>query len=177
MELTDQEVAALYDRYAPVLFHRCRSILRNDEEAWDAVQETFARVIKKSESFRQQSSPLTWMYKISTNYSLNQLRNRQSRARTRRDRKDEIAGPDRTAPPSEHTEDHGRVLALLDDADPQTRACIVHTYFDGCTREETARLVGLSVPTVRKRLRTFLSKARVQLGVAVAILIAVSWIS
>ncbi len=165
MELTDDEVAALYERYAPVLFHRCRSILRNDEEAWDAVQETFARVIKNAETFRQQSSALTWMYKISTNYSLNQLRNRSSRARTRQQRREELAGPVASEPP-EAFEDHGRILELLEQADPQTRACIVHTYFDCCTREETAALVGLSVPTVRKRINTFLTKARRNLGVA-----------
>ena len=114
MELTDEEVAELYDRFAHVLFHRCRSILRNDEEAWDAVQETFARVIRNADSFRQQSSPLTWMYKISTNYSLNQLRNRNSRAKTRRERKEEIVGPEATEPPTEASEDHERILELLE---------------------------------------------------------------
>ncbi|HHO54002.1 MAG TPA: sigma-70 family RNA polymerase sigma factor [Deltaproteobacteria bacterium] len=176
MELTDAELTALYDRYAHVLFHRCRSILRNDEEAWDAVQETFARVVKNADTFRQQSSALTWMYKISTNYSLNQLRNRNTRARSHRDRRDRIVGPEVSVPPEEATEDHQRILGLLDDADPQTRACIVHTYFDDCTREETARLVGLSVPTVRKRINTFLVRARRQLGVAVALLASSPWI-
>lgn len=170
MELTDEEVAALYDRYAHVLFHRCRSILRNDEEAWDAVQETFARAIKHAETFRQQSSPLTWMYRISTNYSLNQLRNRTSRAKTRHERREEIVGPAHTEAPSEATEDHDRILRLLEVEDDETRACVVHTYFDECTREETAKLVGLSVPTVRKRVNTFLEKARRHLGVALTAL-------
>lgn len=165
MELTDPELAELYDRYAHVLFHRCRSILRNDQDAWDAVQETFARVIRNADTFRQQSSPLTWMYKISTNYALNQLRNRKSRDRKHEDHKEEIVGPERTAPADEASEDHTRILELLDGADEQTKACVVHTFFDECTREETARLVGLSVPTVRKRINTFLERARRQLGV------------
>lgn len=176
MELTDAELAALYDRYAHVLFHRCRSILRNDEEAWDAVQETFARVIKNADTFRQQSSALTWMYKISTNYSLNQLRNRNTRSRSHQQKRAQIVGPEVSLPSEEATEDHERILGLLEDADPQTRACIVHTYFDDCTREETARLVGLSVPTVRKRINTFLARARRQLGVAAALLASFPWI-
>ncbi|MBX2801437.1 MAG: RNA polymerase sigma factor [Myxococcales bacterium] len=177
MEFTDEEVADLYDRYAHVLFHRCRSILRNEEDAWDAVQETFARVIKNAETFRRQSSPLTWMYRISTNYSLNQLRNRTSRAATRRDKRADIVGPETTESGDTFLGDHERILELLEDADEQTRACVVHTYFDECTREETAKLVGLSVPTVRKRLNAFLLRARRQLGVAVAFLAAVlPWI-
>jgi RNA polymerase sigma factor (sigma-70 family) len=172
MKLTDEELAQLYDRYAHVLFHRCRSILRNDQDAWDAVHETFARVIRNADTFRQQSSPLTWMYKISTNYALNQLRNRKTR-----DRKQEIVGPERTAPRDEANEDHARILELLDGADEETRACVVHTFFDECTREETARLVGLSVPTVRKRIHAFLERARRQLGVAAALvaLFVVPW--
>jgi RNA polymerase sigma-70 factor (ECF subfamily) len=170
MELTDAELSQLYDRYAHVLFHRCRSILRSDQDAWDAVQETFARVIRNSDTFRQQSSPLTWMYKISTNYALNQLRNRKTRDRKHEDHKEEIVGPGHTGPSDEADEDHARILALLEDADEETRACVVHTFFDDCTREETARLVGLSVPTVRKRINTFLERARRQLGVVAAIL-------
>ncbi len=171
MELTDAELKDLYDRYAPVLYIRCRSILRNDEDANDAVQETFARVIRNHATFRQQSSPLTWMYKISTNYCLNQIRNRKGRRKKLDDHRTEIGGTGKTDQP-EGTEDHARIMALLEDCDEQTRRCVMHTYFDDCTREETAQLVGVSVPTVRKRVNTFLSRAR--RAFAAAVLIAFS---
>jgi len=172
MELTDAELAELYDRYAHVLFHRCRKILRNDEDANDAVQETFAKVLRNADTFRQQSSPLTWMYAISTNYCLNQVRNRTTRRDKRDNHKAEIGGPTIVRPTDEATEDHARILSLLEDADEQTRACVVHTYFDDCTRKETARLVGISVPTVRKRINTFLDRARRQLGADTAAVVA-----
>ena len=169
MELTDAELAELYDRYAPVLFVRCRSILRNDEDAHDAVQETFARVIRNHATFRQQSSPLTWMYKISTNYCLNQIRNSKGRRQKLDDHKGEIGSNGRSHV-DESAEDHGRIMALLEDCDDQTRLCVMHTYFDDCTREETAELVGISVPTVRKRVNTFLDRARRAFAAAVLLL-------
>lgn len=175
MELTDEELARLYDRYGHVLFHRCRGILRNDEEAWDAVQETFARVIRSSASFRSQASPLTWMYRISTNYCLNQLRNRRGRERKHEDHREDIGGPGVASPGDAEGNDHARVLALLADADDETRRCVVHTYFDDCTREEVAELVGLSVPTVRKRVNTFLEQARRELGVALAAAVSLAF--
>lgn len=177
MELTDAEVAQLYDRYGHVLFHRCRSILRNDEDAMDAVQETFARVIRNADTFRAQASPLTWMYRISTNYSLNQLRNRKGRDRKHEDHREEIGGPS-IVDDAAGDEDHARIMGLLEGADDQTRACVVHTFFDDCTREEVAALVGLSVPTVRKRVNTFLESARRQLGlVAPAVSLLLSALS
>jgi DNA-directed RNA polymerase specialized sigma24 family protein len=42
---------------------------------------------------------------------------------------------------------------------------VLYVYFDDMTREETAVLVGLSVPTVRKRLNQFLYRARKAFGV------------
>ncbi len=172
MPPTDAELADLYNRYAHVLLARCRGILRNEEEAQDAVQETFARVVKHWDSFRQQSSPLTWMYKISTNYCLNQVRNKSTRRRKLEDHKAEIG--ERAEPPSEGGTDHERILALLEQVDEQTRACVVHTFFDDCTRNETAELVGLSVPTVRKRVNDFIDLAR-RAFVAATLLLAALW--
>lgn len=172
VELTDDELARLYHRYGHVLFHRCRSIVRNDEEAWDAVQETFARVVKHADTFRAQASPLTWMYRISTNYCLNQLRNRKGHEQKHERHREDIAGP-AAATMNDDDADRARILAMLDTADDETRRVVVHTFFDDCTREEVAELVGLSVPTVRKRLNTFLDRARQELGIALSAAVAI----
>lgn len=158
MKITNQELTALYDRYAHVLFRRCRAILGNDQDASDAVQDTFAKVIVHATEFRQQASPITWMYRISTNHCLNVIRDRGGRAAKLDQRQGEL-GPEPLAAPGEGL-DTERVLALLADADDETRLCVMHTYFDDCTREEVAALVGLSVPTVRKRINEFLDEAR-----------------
>ncbi|MCO4743192.1 MAG: RNA polymerase sigma factor [Proteobacteria bacterium] len=163
MSLTDQELSELYDRYAHVLFHRALSILKNEELAHDAVHETFARVIQKSDEFRHQSSPLTWMYRISTNYCLNQIRNRKLRTKKHEDHTEDIMGS-RTADPHEGGTDQARMMRLLETVDDETRACVMYSFFDDCTRQETADLVGLSVPTVRKRINAFLDLARKDLG-------------
>lgn len=178
MELTDAELADLYDRYAPVLYQRCHRILKNEEQARDAVQETFAKVIRNADSFREQASPLTWMYRISTNHCLNQIRNSKSRRGKLETNREDIVGPGFTSPDSGSL-DQRRVLELLDASDEQTRKVVVHTFFDDCTRKEVAELVGISVPTVRKRLNTFLEHARRQLGgaalVASTLLLSTLW--
>lgn len=161
MTITDQELTALYDRYAHIVYRRCASILGTEEDARDAVQETFARVIRHHDEFRGHASPLTWMYRISTNYCLNQLRSRSGRRDTLAQRAHERNGASEGMPL-----DRERVLALLDGCDDDTRACVVHTYFDECTRQEVAELVGLSVPAVRKRIDEFLARARLAPGVA-----------
>ncbi|MCK6502534.1 sigma-70 family RNA polymerase sigma factor [Myxococcota bacterium] len=168
MPPTDPELRHLYERYGPVILHRCRRILGDEEEAMDAVQETFARVVQHWDGFRQDASPLTWMYRISTNWCLNQLRNRRGRA----DKQDRhhalLEGLSGRVLSAERWEDRDTVRALLQDEEEQTQAIVVHLFFDDLSKEETARLVGLSVPTVRKRLNDFLARAQQKAGPLVA---------
>ena len=160
-EPTAEEIAVLYERYSGPIFHRARSILHSDEAAQDAVQETFARVIRNWDAFRGESSPYTWMYRITTNWCLNQIRNRKGRHQKHVDHRQDILGDEVTW--QKPTTEAALVRKLLADCDEQTRAIVIHLYFDDMSKEATAKLVGLSVPTVRKRLRVFLERARRQL--------------
>jgi len=168
MPVSEGDLRELYVRYAPVLHLRARSILGTDEDAADAVQETFARVARSWDQFRSEASPLTWMYQINTNWCLNQLRNRRGHHRKHEDQRHEIAGAEALTPSMADGLDAERIRVLLADADDETRRIVIHLYFDDLTREDTARLVGISVPTLRKRHEAFLRRARVVLGVLVA---------
>jgi RNA polymerase sigma-70 factor (ECF subfamily) len=159
MPPTDTELRSLYTQYAPVIHRRCRSILGNEEDAHDAVQETFSRVIVHWESFRGEASPLTWMYRISTNYCLNRIRNRRSRSDKRHVHRDDIVSTSFSRGGS-MWEDEDTVRRLLELANDQERAIVIHLFFDDMTREQAAAMVGVSVPTLRKRLNTFLKRAR-----------------
>lgn len=177
------ELEALYQRYGHVIFHRCRRILGNEEDAVDAVQETFARVLVHYDEFRKEASPLTWMYRISTNLCLNEVRNRTGRADKRREHKALVGAIAGSVAGSEDWERLHTVRRLLAGVDPQTQAIVVHLYFDDMTQEQTAKLVGLSVPTVRKRLHAFLARARrlldddrVQLGAVLGVLLLASMV-
>lgn len=164
MPATEAEVRDLYQRYAHVLHYRARSILGSDEDAADCVQETFARVVRHWDTFRGQASPLTWMYQISTNWCLNRLRDRKGHARKHEDHAEEIVGAVATAP-AEGGFDTGVLRELLAEEDEETRRIVVHLFFDEMTREEAAAHVGISVPTLRKRLDAFFKRARRAFGV------------
>ncbi|MFH1464923.1 MAG: sigma-70 family RNA polymerase sigma factor [Pseudomonadota bacterium] len=159
MPPTDVELQDLYQRYAPVIHRRAWSLMGNEEDAADAVQETFARVIVHWDAFRGEASPLTWMYRISTNHCLNRMRDRRARADKRAVHRAEFGG-DGFEGGEEEFHDGARVRRLLALADDETRAIVVHLFFDEMTREEAARIVGISVPTLRKRLNAFLKRAR-----------------
>jgi RNA polymerase sigma-70 factor, ECF subfamily len=171
MSIPDAELSDLYVRYAPVLHARARSILGSDAEAGDAVQETFIRLIRGYEAFRGESSPLTWLYQVNTNWCLNQLRNRKGRHAKHEDRRSDVL-PRESVEPEVGRLDDERIRALLADEDAETQRIVVHLFFDEMTKEDTAVAVGISVPTLRKRLDAFLRRARKGLGLA---LVSACW--
>ncbi len=176
MSVPESELRELYVRYAPVLHYRARSILGSEEAAADAVQETFARVIRHWEQFRAEASPLTWMYQINTNWCLNQLRNRKGHQRTHTNRAEELGASAVNDADVGRAMDASSLRDLLRDEDDETRRIVIHLYFDDFTREDAAKLIGISVPTLRKRHDAFLKRARRILGVSLlAGLAALLW--
>lgn len=69
----------LVDRYAPQLYSVSLRILRNPQDAEDALQETFLQVFQSVHKFREESSLFTWLYRIVSNKALEKLRSQGQR--------------------------------------------------------------------------------------------------
>lgn len=64
----------LWNLYSSKLMSLCLRYCKNQEEAEDALMESFVRIYDKMPTFRYQSSLETWMRRISVNISINKLR-------------------------------------------------------------------------------------------------------
>lgn len=151
------DIPALYRRYGDLVLGRCRTILRNDADAQDAMQEVFLKLHRFRDSFRGDSSPSTFLYRITTTTCLNRIR------ATRRRPEDPVAD----LPSIVRTDsvlDQLALRQLLDqlllDSDPTTRECLVYHYVDGMTHDEVGEMVGLSGAAVRKRIAGFRIQAQ-----------------
>jgi RNA polymerase sigma-70 factor (ECF subfamily) len=76
-------IEELYARYGAMVRRRARAILGEEQSALDAMQEVFVRALSERESYRGDASPVTWLYRITTNLCLNRVRDR-ARQRHRR---------------------------------------------------------------------------------------------
>ena len=66
----------LVERYGKSLYAVSLQILKNSQDAEDAVQETFLKAFRAIDRFRGDSSLYTWLYRIAQNQSLMKLRKR-----------------------------------------------------------------------------------------------------
>ncbi|MDP2270940.1 MAG: sigma-70 family RNA polymerase sigma factor [Archangium sp.] len=150
--LTRDEVQRLYAQFAPVVFRRARVLLARDADAWDVVQEVFERMLTHGAAFRGESRPMTWVYRVTTNVALNQIRSRKLRE------------PLLTVVPIEPSTSVDDVearqlltrwLAHLDDREIEVASLL---FIDGLTQQEVADVLGLSRKTIVREVEELRQK-------------------
>ncbi|MBX5484825.1 MAG: sigma-70 family RNA polymerase sigma factor [Myxococcaceae bacterium] len=149
------KLSELYRRFGPTIYARCRRLLRDDVAAEDATQEVFLRVLRHIESAPTDQAALAWIYRISTNYCLNQIRDRSRQAEPV-ENIPEQAGEHPEAPMI----DRDLALRLLTRAPENLRAPAVLYYVDGMEQAQVAQVLGISRRTVINRLGEFANRAR-----------------
>ncbi len=152
-------VESLYRKFGPIIHSRCRRLLRDDALAEDATQEVFMRVMRHIESAPDDAAALAWIYRISTNYCLNQIRDRHRQAEPVEELP-ELSG--------EHPEpamiDRDLALQLVQRAPENLRAPAILYYVDGLEQEQVAKTLGVSRRTVINRLNDFMERSKKFIG-------------
>jgi len=143
-------LAELYQRYAPAIFAHCRRLLHSPVAARDAMQEAFVRVLARGPALASGEDALRYLYRVSTNVCLNQLREQKVHER---------AAPALMAraamgvcAEAGHA-DREFVVALLARTDETGGAIAVMHYVDGMSQVEIAQILGITRRTVFNRLR------------------------
>ncbi|MCX6212783.1 sigma-70 family RNA polymerase sigma factor [Spirosoma sp.] len=64
----------LYNRYVDKVYRRCLSITKDPEKAQDFTHDIFIRTFERLDRFEEKSTFSTWLYSISFNYCMDQLK-------------------------------------------------------------------------------------------------------
>lgn len=147
------EVDELYRRFGPLVFRRARTLLGDEQAASDAVQEVFMRTLRSHDGFRHEASPITWLYRITTNYCLNILRN-NSRHRLRLAER-MASQPDEQAATGFDPEVPLLLAEILERLPVELCEIATYYYVDCLSHDEIADVIGTSRRTVGNRLREF----------------------
>ncbi len=145
---------ALYEEYADRVFGLALKILKNRDEAKDAVQQVFVRVFSRIGQFRNQSEIGTWIYRITTNICLDHLKSQSNKTLSMEEdsvkyvaERQYAIDPDQVKSPIE--EITRKVLKTIDDGWAKT--FWLYT-MHGMSQKEIAKIQKISVPTVKMRL-------------------------
>lgn len=141
----------------------------NREDAQDCLQEAMLRVYRAMSGFKGQSSFSTWVYRITMNSCLDELRRRKSRAGTSLDALlengfspcDDGDTPEQNSLRSEQRRVLERAIAALPE---DMRSAIVLRDIQGCSYDEIAQALDANVGTIKSRISRGREKLRAVLS-------------
>ena len=151
----------LYERHRLRVYNTTYRVLRQRQDAEDAVQRSFQRAFINLGRFREDSTFSTWLTRIAINEALMLLRQRRaSRAFSEigsdasetplvMELADEAPSPEQALAA---TELRNALLGAIAKLRKNLRAVVLLREFRGLTSEETARRLGLTVAAVKARI-------------------------
>ncbi len=164
LALDAQELADIYERYGYMVLRVCREVLRDEQEAKDAVQETFLKFWRFADRVREAGEVSGLLRRTALSCAIDALRARQRRGRHR-----EAWLELRALLEEEHSLEekqerwHKDVIALLFRAvrvDEDTLRMVYLYYLDEMTLEEVAQETGFSRRAVGMKLERFRENAQ-----------------
>lgn len=153
--MTADRVAQLYRLYGPAIYARCQRILGDGAAAEDATQEAFMRVMRQLEKAPDTQTGLLYIYRVATNYCLNQLRD----ARLRPELVGELPDVPTGSSLESALQDRDFAVRLMSRIPEKLRPFVWLHYVDELSQDEVARTLGVSRRTVVNRLADFHERA------------------
>ena len=152
----------LYHLASPTVYGVLLRMLKINESAEDALQETFLRVWNKAASYDQnQGKPLTWIISIARYHALDVLRSKNASILRDDHYVSEHALTDSTLQNLSDQVGDGQLLAIcLDRLEPEARDCVVNAYCGGYTHRELSDMTGRALGTVKSWIKRSLSALR-----------------
>jgi RNA polymerase sigma-70 factor (ECF subfamily) len=150
--------------YQGKIFNLAMSILKNESDAEEAAQDVFMTVIRKVETFQGNSAFYSWIYRICVNTCLMRLRGKR--------RNDTVSIEEfmpvftdegmHASPMDDWSkeverdalnEELGRMIRkYTEELSEKYRVVFVLSDVEGLSNEETAKILGLTVPAIKSRL-------------------------
>jgi RNA polymerase sigma-70 factor (ECF subfamily) len=159
-----QAFEALVNRYEGKVYRLAMRMLRNQQDAEDALQETFLQVYRGLKSFEGRANFSTWLFRLATNVCLMKIRHRGTEPAGMVPLEDFLPQHEKGNQPSLQEwpekpeeilltkESRGKMMEALDQLPPDYRAVFILRDIEGLSNAEAGEALGISVAAVKSRL-------------------------
>ena len=159
-----QAFESLVTRYESKVYRLAVRMLRNPQDAEDALQETFIQVFRGLPGFEGRSQFSTWLFRLATNVCLMRIRHRETEPSKLLPLEDYLPKLEEGETPhitdwADRPEDvllskesREKMMEALDKLPPEYRAVFILRDIEGFSNVETGESLGISVAAVKSRL-------------------------
>jgi RNA polymerase sigma factor (sigma-70 family) len=148
-------VDLIVQKYRDKLYYHALSIVKDPQEAYDAVQEVFIKAIREPRFFEEGFQMKAWLFRVTTNLCFNTVRDKKRRN-----------GILETIPQKMPREEEGltslervfsmemrvELLSALDELTPKHREILMLRYYHDLSYAEIASQLQIKLGTVMSRL-------------------------
>jgi RNA polymerase sigma-70 factor, ECF subfamily len=150
----ESALAALYDRYASLLFSLLNRILRDTQASEEILQDVFYQLWRNAAQFDPARGSLPgWLAVIARNRAISRLR-RPNPSEGEELLESTVIVPANLENALAQQQLLGRVKGALENLSSEQRAAIELAYFEGLTHSEIASKTGDPLGTVKTRIRS-----------------------
>ena len=154
----------LVTRYESKVYRLAVRMLRNPQDAEDALQETFLQVFRGLAGFEGRSKFSTWLFRLATNVCLMRIRHRETEPSKLLPLEDYLPKleegdspqmmdwADRPEDALLSKESREKMMEALDKLPAEYRAVFILRDIEGFSNAETGESLGISVAAVKSRL-------------------------
>ena len=140
----------LVERHSRAIFRLAYRMTGNEQDAEDAVQETFLRAFKQLKNFDGRSSFGTWLYRVCSNCTIDSMRARkkheQKRVREQEDSEVDLLAQQASKEPNAEQLTHSREITgmlgpALEQLSTMERTAFVMRHYEGMGIEEISQIL------------------------------------
>lgn len=152
-----EEIIGLYEKK---VFSTIYYMVKNDNEVEDIAQEVFIKIYKNLGNFKEESSLYTWIYRITVNVCIDELKKRKKVVYLdeKIDTKDgevELQLPDDSKSPTDIAEDNNlkdKLEKCIKKLPESQRMMIILRDIKGFTYMEIAEIMKMNLGTVKSKI-------------------------
>lgn len=139
----------IYERYVNKVYRKCYSFVYNQEKAEDLTHDIFLKLIVKIGSFKETSKFSTWLYSITYNYCMDQIRTGKKRTEVALHENLEISDDDDSGALDFQSDE---ITKSLRQMAPDERAILQMKYQEDFSIKEIADTLKITESAVKMRL-------------------------
>jgi RNA polymerase sigma-70 factor, ECF subfamily len=148
--MSQSEIDRLYRAYGFMIFGRCLRLLGSRDEARDAMQAVFMKLVQAYETIADKEKVVPWIFRTAQNYCFNVLRDRKKFVGAVD--ADTIGDPQDT---NEAVMNSDLISKVMREFRRDVCVAVYYTYMEKLDQREIQRITGQSPATIRRNLRRF----------------------
>lgn len=153
--------AYLYDNYSQALFGVIDSIINDQEESEDVLQNTFLKIWNNFDSYDASKGRLyTWMLNIARNLAIDSTRSKHEKTKNKIQEATDFVYHKNNLYTEDMAHETIGLKRMVDSLKENQREIIDLSYYQGYTQEEISKKLNIPLGTVKTNVRQALLKLR-----------------